>query len=42
MTLGRAVSWIGFGASLFIISVTAFADTTVIRNASYDVSREAL
>src|SRR6185312_15636566 len=41
MTFGRVVSWIGFAAAfLFVISVTAFADTTVILNASYDVSRE--
>jgi sulfate transport system substrate-binding protein len=41
MTLGRAISWIGLGAAfLFVISVTAFADTSIILNASYDVSRE--
>jgi len=41
MTFVRVVSWIGVGAAfLFVISVTAFADTKVILNASYDVSRE--
>lgn len=41
MVLGRVVSWLGFVAAfLFIISISAFADTTVILNASYDVSRE--
>ena len=41
MTVRHVVSWIGFGAAfLFLISIAAFADNTVILNASYDVSRE--
>lgn len=41
MSIARVNSWIGFGAAfLFLISAAAFADTTVILNASYDVSRE--
>jgi sulfate transport system substrate-binding protein len=41
MALGRVVSWFSFFAAfLFIISISAFAGTTTILNASYDVSRE--
>ena len=41
MTLGKTVSWIGFGvAFLFLVSVAAFAGSSTILNASYDVSRE--
>jgi len=41
MILARVVSWIGFiAAFLFIVSISALADTTTILNASYDVSRE--
>ena len=41
MTIGRVVSWLALASAfLFIISVAAFAETTSILNASYDVSRE--
>ena len=41
MTIGRVVSWLGLvSAFLFVISIAAFAETTSILNASYDVSRE--
>ena len=41
MTIGRVFSWLGLvSAFVFIVSIAAFADTTSILNASYDVSRE--
>jgi len=41
MTIGRVVSWLGLASAfLFVISIAAFAETTSILNASYDVSRE--
>lgn len=41
MSVGRVISWVGLvSAFLFLVSVAAFAETTSILNASYDVSRE--